>query len=453
MNGTDRSDRFCIVGAGAAGLTAAKNFLEHGLDVEVIERADDVGGIWYYENPTSSIYASTRMISSRRLTEYTDFPMPSDAPPYLHHRQVWHYLRRYAEHFDLRRVIRFHTGVEHAQLDGPLWSVRLSDGTCRRYRGLIVANGHNWHPRRPNWPGRFEGTVLHSSQYKTPDVLAGKRVLVVGAGNSGCDIAVEAARHAAVAFHSVRRGYHYIPKFLFGKPADETNETLLRLRLPLWLRRWISGMAIRLALGAPERVGLPRPDHRLFETHPIVNSELFYYLGHGAIRPKPDVAELCGREVRFADGTREAVDLMICATGFQIVFPFLPQDLVPWRDGRPDFYLNVFHPLHDHLFAIGLIQPDSGMFGLMDLQAQLAARFVRAQRENPPLADWLRQRKRRGHQAADGGIRYLASPRHALEVEHFSYRRLLQRHVQRLSRLGPVRSAGGSGLVPVTPPR
>src|SRR5262249_14443953 len=152
---------------------------------------------------------------------------------------------------------------------------------------------------------RFDGLSLHSADYKTPDVLAGRRVLVVGAGNSGCDIAVESAQSAAATFHSTRRGDHYLPKFLLGKPIDQCGETLLRFGVPLWLGRAIIRAVVRLSLGPAHRAGLPPPDHKLFETHPIINSQLYYYLGHGRITPKPDIAELLPHSVRFADGTEE----------------------------------------------------------------------------------------------------------------------------------------------------
>ena len=156
----------------------------------------------------------------------------------------------------------------------PLWRVTLTGGETREYGGLVIANGHNWDPKLPAYPGNFDGLSLHSARYKTPDVLAGKRVLVVGGGNSGCDIAVESAQHAAKTFLSLRRGYHYLPKFLRGKPIDVCGERLLSWGLPLWLRRQITRLLVFWTSGLPEHYGLPRPDHRLLETHPIINSQM-----------------------------------------------------------------------------------------------------------------------------------------------------------------------------------
>jgi cation diffusion facilitator CzcD-associated flavoprotein CzcO len=432
MNVVDRSDRYCVIGAGSSGLPAAKNLRAIGIAVDVLERNDEIGGNWCYGQPQSSVYASTHTISSKRLTEYTDFRMPEHFPSFPHHTQIFEYLKAYAEHFHLREVIELETPVERVEPEGSSWLVTLSRGECRRYAGVVVANGHNWDPRRPDFPGRFDGPIMHSAEYKTPDVFRGRRVLIVGAGNTGCDLAVEAALHAEQVFHSLRRGYHFIPKFLFGRPSDVVNEKLLRLGLPDWLRRFITRKVLQFSVGDLRRYGLPAPDHDLFASHPIVNSQLPYFVGHGRIRPRQNVAELLGDRVRFADGTEEAVDLIVYATGYKISFPFLDRQYLNWRDGRPRLYLNVFHPRYDNLFVIGLIQPDSGQFGLVDYQSQLVARFVAAARDDSPLAASFRRVKAEGADPPVRKSRYLDTPRNLLEVEHFSYRQRMQRDLSRL---------------------
>ena len=260
MASADNSaSKYCIVGAGSAGLTVAKNLLAAGLPFDCLEREDEVGGNWYYGKPHSAVYRSTHLISSKPLTEYTDYPMPAEYPDYPSHEQVWEYLRSYARRFDLYKHIEFGTAVERIEPADGLWQVTLTGGQRRTYRGVVIANGHNWDPQRPQYPGHFDGLTLHSAEYKTPEVLAGRRVLVVGAGNSGCDIAVESAQNATATFHSVRRGYHYVPKYFRGIPADQWSEFLLRLRLPLWLRRFLAWQMIHVAFGEPTRFGLPCP--------------------------------------------------------------------------------------------------------------------------------------------------------------------------------------------------
>ncbi len=430
------SETYGVIGAGASGLTALKNLHEAGIPVECLEREDDVGGNWYYGRPSSSVYRSAHLISSKLLTQYPDFPMPEDWPEYPSQQQVQEYFRSYTDHFRLRELIQFNTSVvrvEPSDASASGWIVTLANGEQRKYRGIVIANGHHWDPNWPQYPGKFSGTVLHSSQYKTPEVLAEKRVLVTGAGNSGCDIAVESAQFAAATFHSMRRGYHFLPKFIRGKPADRCGEFFLRWHTPLWLRRRLAARVIRIALGPPEEFGLPKPDHKLFETHPIINSQMMYFVGHGRIKPKPEVAELCGNQVRFVDGSVEPIDVIVYATGFNLSFPFINQQYLNWKDGKPQLFMNVFHPRYDNLFIAGMIQPDSGIWCLAHYQSQLISRFIHLQQQNSPLANKFRRLKSQPQTDLGNGIQYVRTPRHLLEVEHFSYRRQLQRLLAKFS--------------------
>lgn len=420
--------RICVIGAGPSGLATVKALRDRGLACECLEREDDVGGNWYFGRPNSSVYRSTHLISSKRLTEYADFPMPKAYPPYPSRQQVHEYLQAYAREFGLYENIEFCRTVERVEPAERGWRVSVSgEATPRDYDRLIIANGHHWSPRWPSYAGEFSGEVMHSHSYKSPTVLEGKRVLVVGAGNSGCDIAVEAAQHADAAWISVRRGYHFLPKFMHGKPIDILGLNLQRAHFPLWLRRTISAVLVRMALGPPHRFGLPRPDHQLFETHPIINSQLFYQIGHGRLKVKPDIVRLDGGEVEFADGTREAVDLVIYATGYDVRFPFIEESHLNWRDGLPDLHLFAFHPQRDDLFVIGMIQPNGGLWPLAELQAKLAAAFIAADLCGDRAADQFRQQKRDNRAKLDGGIHFLATPRHKLEVDYYTFRKHLRK--------------------------
>lgn len=441
----DDANRYCIVGAGSSGLTAAKNLKQHGIACDVFEKNDDIGGNWYYGQPGSSVYKSTHLISSKPGTEYTDFPMPKHYPDYPNQWQVLQYLQDYAKHFDLYPLITFNTSVdqiipspqreEHRGegKNSPQWCVTLSTGETRRYGGVIICNGHNWDPKWPNYPGAFDGPMLHACQYKTSDVLTDKRVLVIGAGNSGCDIAVESAQNAQVTFHSTRRGYYYNPKYTFGKPSDQVNEVMLKLRVPLPLQRWIYSIILKLLIGLPQDYGLPKPDHKFFETHPIVNQLIYYYVAQGDILPKPDVKELRGHRVLFKDGSEEKIDVIVCATGYNITIPFIDRQYLNWKDGKPNLYWHVFHPTYDNLFMVGLIQPDSGQWGLEDYQAQAVARFICAMRNNPPKAEAMRKLKATAQQPTNRGIKYVESTRHFLEIEHFGYREHFKKLIREMT--------------------
>ncbi|HEY7174196.1 MAG TPA: NAD(P)-binding domain-containing protein, partial [Micromonosporaceae bacterium] len=315
----DRGETVCVVGAGGSGLVAVKNLREQGFSVDCFERETNIGGVWNWRHSRSPIYASTHLISSKPMTQFPDFPMPDHWPDYPSHAHVNQYLAHYADHFGLREYIWFGTEVSSVEpTEDGRWLVTTrpsGGGTERvaRYAAVVVANGHNWSPKLPAYEGMddFRGEMIHSSSYKESSMLRGRKVLVVGGGNSGCDIAVEAASHAAVCWHSVRRGYWYAPKFVFGRPADQVNDEIAALRLPLRVRQWMLARTLRLAVGDVTRYGLPKPDHRVYETHPIVNSQLLYQIGHGGLRPVGEVVRFERDGVDLAGGDRIQPDLVI----------------------------------------------------------------------------------------------------------------------------------------------
>lgn len=432
---SDDPHRVCVLGAGSSGLAVAKNLLAKKIPFDCLEKQHDLGGNWLYGSPASSVYQSTHTISSKKLTEYTDFPMPEAYPEYPNHRQVLEYLRSYAGAFGLRDHIDFGIGIERAErhTDGG-WVVRLTNGETHRYGKLIVANGHNWDPRWPEFEGEFSGDQIHACDYKTPSEIAGKRVLVVGGGNSGCDIAVECAQHAQETCLSLRRGYHFLPKFFHGTPIDVCGERMLWCRMPLPVRRAVAKAVSFFLLGGTQAVGLPKPDHKLFQAHPIINSQLIYHLGHGKLSIRPQIQKLCSERVLFSDGRDQEFDTIIYATGYKISFPFLAENVLAWQQGRPRLWLNIFDPERDDLFFAGLIQPDSGQFGLVDYQAQLIAEYLAGLNAGQRGAKWLQELKRKPEADAGNGIRYIDSPRHLLEVEHYTYRRKLQQLIRKAKR-------------------
>ena len=419
----------------------AKALGDAGLRFDCLERESDLGGNWNNKLPSGGVCESTHLISSKRLTEYEDFPMPEAWPEYPSHRLVLRYLRDYATRFGLREKIEFGVGVRCATpLDRGGWLLELETGERRRYGCLAVANGHNWDPSWPEFPGEFDGVSIHSREYKDPEILAGRRVLVVGGGNSGCDIAVESSRSAASTRLSLRRGYHFLPKFFHGTPIDICGERMLRWGFPLRLRRALAHAVNYFLQGSRAGTGLPKPDHRLFETHPTINSQLIDRIRHGDLRVRPNIDRLLGDRVRFVDGVEEPFDVIVYATGFKLTFPFLDKALLNWRGddqtGRPELYLNVFHPDRDDLFVLGMIQPDSGQWGLVEAQAKLVAAYLIGVDCGASGARGFRERKRAANNT--GPVRYVGTPRHRLEVEHYSYRRTLRRELRRLRRGVPL---------------
>jgi hypothetical protein len=375
------------------------------------------------------VYASTHLISSKRQTGYLDFPIPSTYPEYASHKQILAYIQGFARHHDLFSQITFNTRVEQIERDGTDWTVALSDGTRRNYRGVVVANGHLWKPYLPQIPGHFSGRCIHSREYRSNVELQGQRVLVVGFGNSGCDIAIEAGRCAGTAFHSVRRGKHFVPKFMFGKPSDATSDWMWRIGVPLCVHRLLARWPLRAALIDPVSLGLPRPDHKLFTERVIPNEQYLVELAHGRFRIKPNIARFNDRMVEFTDGTTEEIDLVIFATGYELAFPFIDNSLLEWRDGIPWLFLNIFPPQHDTLFFVGLSEPSTRTWEVAQHVARLITVYLRAHESNNGNFDWFRQWK-----ANEAGPVGSGRDPHMkfLEVEYHSYLYRLRRLFRRL---------------------
>jgi cation diffusion facilitator CzcD-associated flavoprotein CzcO len=443
MDVMERPGCVAVIGAGPHGLSALKALLQTGIPADGFDRADDLGGNWNFGAPTSRVYESTHLISSKPFTQFPDFPMPDDYPDYPSHRQVKVYFDAYADHFGLRERISFNTSVVRveavdAQAPAPQWDVTVErDGkrTTLRYDGVVVANGHNWNPKMPEYPGTFGGEVLHSADYKGADQLRGRRVLVVGAGNTGCDIAVEAAQNATVTFHSTRRGYYYNPKFVFGKPSDQIADQLLAMRLPLPVRRLAFGVTLRATMGKFEDFGLQKPDHAFFETHPIVNQQLVYYVGHGDITPKPDVDHFDEQGAVFTDGSRADVDLVVLATGYLAVFDFLAdQDALDAAHGRPQLALQMASPKYRNLWLSGLIQPDSGQWTIAHWQGMAIAQFLALARRDPEGARELHDRiNAERDRRFSGGAHYKDSTRHFYEIAHQDYLEVLEDFLEQVN--------------------
>lgn len=421
----DCGEATCIIGAGPGGLSAARALKAQGLPYEQFDRHHDVGGLWDMENPGSPIYESAHFISSRDLSGFMGFPMPKHFPDYPSHRQILSYVRSFADAYGLRPAIRLGVGVNQVHKDAAgHWVVELGDGTRRRYKAIICATGCNWDPNLPTFKGEFAGELRHSVTYRTGDEFRGKRVLVVGAGNSGADIACDAATHADRAFISVRRGYHFIPKHLFGMPADEFGES--GPHLPLWLARPIMTGLLRLITGDLTRFGLPRPDHRLFESHPLMNSQLLHHLQHGNIAVKPDISHLDGQAVVFKDGSREEVDLVLCATGYRWSCRYAAE-YFEWKGGRPQLYLSMFSREHRNLFGIGYLENNSSAYKLFDTQAFMIASYLRAQRDRDASADRFDRLIRHDQPDLSGGIRFVDSPRHQVYIDAHSFKTYLRK--------------------------
>ena len=418
----------CIVGAGPGGLSAARMLRAAGIAYDHYERHTQVGGIWDIANPGTPMYRSAHFISSRDMSGYRGFPMPANFAEYPTREQVLSYVSDFAEAYDLRDAIRFGTSVDRAERVDGGWSVTTSGSGAERepqhYTHVICASGHTWDPITPTYPGHFDGHAMHAVDYNSPDLFHGKRVLIVGAGNSACDIACDAARSADRAFISMRRGYHFIPKYLFGQPADAFAAG--GPSLPLRLKQAVFGGIVRLHTGDVTRYGLPRPDHRILESHPIVNDQLLHHLRHGDIAVRPEIERMDGSAVVFKDGRREEVDLVVFATGYRYSIPYVDETVFGWSGVKPDLDYATFNPRDDTIFCVGFVETNAGSWADMDDMSALIAGAIRTQTERP--AEWptARDAIRRAPDLS-GGISFVASSRHDNYVDSETATKAIQK--------------------------
>ena len=427
------AQKVCIIGAGSSGLTACQVLAARGIAFDCFEKGSEIGGNWRYENDngTSSAYRSLHINSARKLMSYEAFPMPEDYPDYPSHWQVAKYFDDYAERFGLRERIAFNTEVVSAEPVEGEWEVTVEapDGRrTERYRAVLVANGHHWQPRwpEPAFPGAedYEGEQLHVHHYREPDVLVGKRVLVLGIGNSAVDVAVESSRIADKTFLAMRRGAWVLPKFLGGKPIDEAAPPIASY-LPIPVQRFFFNRMLKTAVGQMTDYGLPEPDHRLLEAHPTVSSELLPRIGHGDIAVKPNIDRFAGgRTVRFADGSEEQVDLVVYCTGYRIEFPFLDQRVFAARDNRMPLYRRVVSVESPGLYFVGFIQPLGPIMPLAEAQAEWVADLLAGEAALPTAP---RCARRSPSTTAGSRSASSVSKRHTIEVDFHPYLRTIRR--------------------------
>ena len=432
-NGSPR--KACIIGAGSSGIAACKTLYERGIPYDCFEIGSGIGGMWRYQNDNglSSAYRSLHINTSRDTMAYSDFPLPKEWPPFPDHSKILQYFESYVDHFGFRDTITFRTKVVNVQPVGQgEWDVTVvgPDGQSRtnRYGAVLVANGHHWNPRIVTYPGEFHGQQLHSHDYRTPEIGEGKRVLVVGFGNSSCDIACELSRVADAAFMSVRRGAHVIPKYMFGWAMDTILPDFVWESLPWWVLRPFLAGCLWLSRGRTTWYGLPKPEHGVLQEHPTISADLFNVLGHGYLGVKPSVQELCGDHVKFVDGSVEKIDLIIWCTGYKITFPFFDPQIINPLDNEVSLYLRVVHPDHRGLYFVGLVQPWGAIMPLAEAQAKWIADLLTGQSGLPSRDEMLTEIQ---HHRTDIIHRYVHGPRHTIQVDFFPYRRLLAKTARR----------------------
>ncbi|MFI1932239.1 NAD(P)-binding domain-containing protein [Streptomyces sp. NPDC020330] len=427
-----------MIGAGPSGLATSKVLASRGLPFDCFEAGSGIGGLWRYgnDNGMSGVYASLHANISKESMSFSSLAMPESYPVFPHHSKVLAYLEQYAASFDLHRHIGFGTEVTSVRpLEDGGWEVvhrrrGETEARTRRYTEVVVANGHHWDPRFPDpaVPGAdvFGGSALHSHAYRSPEPYDGRQVLVIGMGNSACEIAAEISRTAARTFLSARDVAHVFPKMLLGRPADHLAVSPLAA-LPRFLKGPAMALLLRLTRGTPAHYGLPEPVRGPLTAHPSTSDELLVQLARGAVTPKPDVSSFGRDTAAFTDGSRERVDAVVYATGYSLSFPFLDPSVFAAPGGRTELYLRTVPPRLPGLYFMGLAQPAGAAFPLLEPQAAWVADLIEGTVRLPAPAEMTRAIARAWHQHEKA---YAPTYRHGIEIDIRSYRRALRRELR-----------------------
>lgn len=423
--------RICLIGAGSSGITAAKALHERGIPFDCFERSDTVGGLWVYNNRSgkASAYSDLCINTSKPRMQFSDYPIPDDYPDFCHHTHLAQYFSDYVDHFGFRDNITFETSVEQAERrDDGLWEITLDNGETRVYDALLVANGHHWDPRGPEpaIPGTetFTGEQLHSHHYREKEMFAGKRVVIVGMGNSAMDIVVEASYLAQSTHLVVREGAWIIPKYMFGRPYDQFPD---HAQVPLAVRRVLREVMLRMYVGNPERYGLPKPPHKLNSAHGCISSRIFDRLAHGAIHPKPEIDRIDGSTVHFSDGSSTEADVIVYCTGYKITFPFFNESFISAPENRIELFRRAFHPEIPNLAFICLLQPLGATMPVAEAQGAWVGEYLTGRYLLPS------PEKMREDIAADQAAmrsRYVPSKRHTIQIDVNDYLHRLAKEIR-----------------------
>ncbi|XP_065288865.1 flavin-containing monooxygenase 5-like [Dermacentor albipictus] len=430
----------CVVGAGSSGLTCSRQMLDYGFDVVLYERSADIGGLWAYHDDDvegrASVMRTTVINTSKEMSAFSDYPMPKDVPNYMHNTKMLGYFRSYADHFGVTKHVK--TRHEVVQITPAAdyektgrWDVLVRDLEANTYRtdtydAVSVCVGHHVHPNVPHFKGqeKFRGRIVHTHSLKNADTFRDRRVAVIGIGNSGLDAVVDASYVAFETYLSTRRGAWVSRRV---GPNGVPIDIFLKTRLKTYLLRalpvsFTNDYVENLLNGLfnHEAYGL-KPEYRYNAQHPTINDALPNLILSGKVRVKKDIVEFTEDGVLFqGDDKATLLDDVILATGYQIKFPFLPNDAVPVVDNQVQLYKYVFPPQlkHPSLAIIGLVQPAGAMFPISELQSRWMAHMLFEKRSLPSEEAMLEGiRKKRDSMRR----RYVASLRHTIQVDWIDY--------------------------------
>jgi dimethylaniline monooxygenase (N-oxide forming) len=427
--------RVAVIGAGASGLCVSKYLIEAGFDVTVFEIGTQIGGLWCFrnDNDRSSCYRTLHINTSRGVTHFHDYDFDSSVQPFPDHRDMHKYLVAYADHFGVTPRIRFKTRVTAVRpaftpgSEAPNWQVETEAGDVHIFDTVIVCSGHLTKPLHvAELRDRFTGEYVHSHDYREPEAFVGKRICVVGVGNSGCDIVSDVCVTSPRCVLVARSGVLVLPKLLLGIPFTDITNMLQKEWVPEWLRSRLVRFMTWIVHGDMTKLGFKPLDAR---AHVTSNATVVNHIAYRRIVVKQGIEKIDGKRIQFADGSAEEFDTLIAATGYRIDLPFISPDVAPVKDNSIELYQRIVPPGWPGLYFMGMFNTNTALNMIYEYQArwireiELGNAALPSERE---MRAAIEDRKRWVRAT------YKASPRHTIEEEVVPYRRDLRRSLRRM---------------------
>ncbi|MEZ5816059.1 MAG: NAD(P)-binding domain-containing protein [Hyphomicrobiaceae bacterium] len=446
-----------IVGAGAAGLCGAKHMLEEGLDVTVYEIGSNVGGMWVYQNDNgrSSAYKTLHINTARDLTNFSDLRFDSSVPPFPSHWDMARYLKDYADRFGVTQHVRFNTTITNVRpADGnsearPKWRLETDKGEVIEHDCVLLATGHLTKPLEvAAFRDTFTGEYLHSHYYREPAQFVGKRVCIVGVGNSALDIASDLAMTSERVVLVARSNALIIPKLVFGRPFWDAVKPFYKPWVPSWVRNRVLKTLVYMVQGDMAALGFPPTAKRV---HATSNANIVNHIKYKRVLVENGIERIDGKRVTFTDGRSEEFDTLIAATGYVIDLDFLDKRIVEERDNGLDLYMRIVPPDWRGLYFLAYFNSDTALNWICEGQARWLREHEMGRARLPSRDEMMQSIAQRNAWVRQ---HFKDTPRHGIEVEHLPYFAELKRSLRQAQRRAglPVRDVG-IGAVNALPPR
>jgi dimethylaniline monooxygenase (N-oxide forming) len=414
-----------IIGAGAAGLCGAKHMLEEdGVDVTVYEIGSNVGGMWVYQNDNgrSSAYKTLHINTARDLTNFSDFRFDPSVPPFPSHWDMARYLKDYADHFGVTERVRFNTRITNVRpaddyaASAPKWRLETEKGEVFEHDCVMLATGHLTKPLEVDaFKDGFKGDYLHSHYYREPAQFVGKRVCVVGVGNSALDIASDLAMTSDKVVLVARSSALIIPKLVFGRPFWDAVKPFYKPWVPAWVRARVLKSLVYMVQGDMSSLGFPATTKRV---HATSNANIVNHIKYKRVIVENGIERIDGKCITFSGGRSEEFDTLIAATGYVIDLDFLDKRVVEERDNGLDLYMRMVPPNWRGIYFLAYFNSDTALNWICEGQVRWIREHEMGRAKLPDVADMQRSIAARNEWVRQ---QFKDTPRHAIEVEHLPY--------------------------------